>query len=51
MSLNGLELPRVRGIMVSVGPALPVADLPSQQGIGSAEAGGFVPVPVVPEEC
>lgn len=51
MDLKGLELPRIRGIMVSVGPATPVTDLRSQPGVGRLLEGGFVPVPVVPEEC
>lgn len=50
--MRGLQLPRVAGIMVSIGPAMPVADVRGTTGVGGPRAGGnFVPVPVVPEEC
>jgi hypothetical protein len=54
VAMKGLELPRIAGIMVSVGPAFPVADLRGTAGAGgptATEPAGFVPVPVVPEEC
>lgn len=50
IDMKGLELPRVMGILVSVGPAVPVTELRGMPGQGREE-GGFVPVPVVPEEC
>lgn len=50
--MRGLQLPRVAGIMVSIGPAMPVTDVRGTTGAGGPRAGGnFVPVPVVPEEC
>jgi hypothetical protein len=54
VEMRGFELPRIGGLMVSVGPALPLNDLrgltPGAGGPGTG-AVGFVPVPVVPEEC
>jgi hypothetical protein len=54
VDMRGLELPRIAGIAVSVGPALPLADVrgltPGAGGPGTG-AVGFVPVPVVPQEC
>ncbi len=53
IDIRGLELPRIAGIMVTVGPAVPVTDLRGVPGAGgpATTPGGFVPVPVVPEEC
>ena len=52
IDMKGLELPRIMGIMVSVGPAVPVTDLRGVPGKGAPTSeGGFVPVPVVPDEC
>jgi hypothetical protein len=54
VEMRGFELPRIGGLMVSVGPALPLNDLrgitPGAGGPGTG-AVGFVPVPIVPEEC
>lgn len=49
IKMVGLELPRLRGISVTVGAPLELADL-----IGAAPSevvSGFVPVPIVPGEC
>jgi hypothetical protein len=52
VDMKGLELPRIAGIMVSIGPALPLADLRGlTPGVGGPSTGGFVPIPVVPQEC
>ena len=58
VDMRGLELPRVAGIMVSVGPAMSLDDLRGTTGVGAPGTGGpmapprrFVPVPVVPGEC
>jgi hypothetical protein len=53
IDIRGLELPRIAGIMVTVGSAVPVTDLRGVPGAGgpATTPGGFVPVPVVPEEC
>jgi hypothetical protein len=53
--LVGLELPRVAGISVAVGPAANLDELRGLAG-GPADAGAdagklIVPVPVIPEEC
>jgi hypothetical protein len=54
VDMKGLELPRIAGIVVSVGPALPLADVrgltPGAGGPGTGTV-GFVPIPVVPQEC
>jgi predicted phage baseplate assembly protein len=54
LDMKGLELPRVAGLMVSLGPALPLADVrgltPGTGGPGTGVV-GFVPVPIVPQEC
>jgi predicted phage baseplate assembly protein len=52
IEMKGLELPRVAGVMVSLGDAVPVLDLRGAKGVGGPETGsGFVPIPIVPEEC
>ena len=53
VDMRGLELPRILGIMVSVGPAVPLDDLRGTPGAGGPATGAvrFLPVPVVPEEC
>jgi len=53
VDMKGLELPRLVGIMVSVGPAVSIADLRGTVGAGGPRTGTvvFVPLPVVPEEC
>jgi hypothetical protein len=49
--MNGLELPRVMGISVSVGDPMNVDSLRGQAPAASAPATRIVPVPVIPEEC
>jgi hypothetical protein len=51
VDMKGLELPRIGAIAVSIGPAQSIGDLRGQPGTGAAGPVGFVPVPVVPEEC
>lgn len=53
IDMRGLELPRIAGISVSVGPAVPPSDLKGIDGVGgpATTTGGFVPVPIVPKEC
>jgi hypothetical protein len=53
IAMQGLELPRIVGISVTVGEPLSLADLRGTPGAGGpgTSGGGFVPVPVVPEEC
>jgi len=57
VAMNGLELPRVMGISVSVGDALPISSL---RGITATDTSGgdattksrkIVPIPVIPENC
>ena len=54
LALRGLQLPRIAGISVSVGPAQPVISLQGVDGAGGPASGGtlgFVPVPVLPDHC
>jgi len=60
VAINGLELPRVMGISVSVGDALSLAQLrgtsldPNGSGDGTGGRGRkrkIVPIPVIPENC
>ena len=65
VAINGLELPRVMGISVSVGDALSLAQLRGTSldagGAGGSGTGGtggaggrkrkIVPIPVIPENC
>ena len=53
IEMKGLQLPRVAGVMVSLGDAVSVLDLRGTKGVGgpATGSGGFVPLPVVPEEC
>jgi len=50
IDMRGLDLPRVAGISVTVGDPLDLDQLRGQRPEITA-AVGFVPVPVVPEEC
>lgn len=47
--MQGLELPRLRGLSVTVGEPLSIAEL--MGGTPSEVNTGFVPVPIVPGEC
>jgi Baseplate J-like protein len=49
--MNGLELPRVMGISVSIGDPMDVDSLRGQAPAAAAPATRIVPVPVIPEEC
>ena len=49
--MNGLELPRVMGISVSIGEPMDLDSLRGQTPIVAAPATRIVPVPVIPEEC
>jgi hypothetical protein len=50
--MNGLELPRVMGISVSIGDAMDVDQLRGQTPPPTTTAvSKIVPVPVIPEEC
>ncbi|MDQ3179415.1 MAG: baseplate J/gp47 family protein [Acidobacteriota bacterium] len=59
VSMNGLELPRVLGISVSIGDPLPLLQLrgTSTDTTGSGSGGTptpprrIVPIPIIPEEC
>ncbi|MDQ1639062.1 MAG: hypothetical protein QOF62_2401 [Pyrinomonadaceae bacterium] len=58
IAMNGLELPRVAAVSVSIGEPMELEQLrgevvtPTTTGIGTTEiALKLVPVPVVPEEC
>jgi hypothetical protein len=49
IGMDGLALPRLRGISVTVGAPLGLDELIG--AMGTAAAGAFVPVPIVPGEC
>ena len=49
--MNGLELPRLLGISVVVGDAVPIDQLRGQPTAGAGTTPTFVPIPVIPEEC
>jgi len=49
--MNGLELPRVMGISVSIGDPMDVDSLRGQAPAAAVPATRIVPVPVIPEEC
>jgi hypothetical protein len=49
--MNGLELPRVMGISVSIGDPMDLDSLRGQTPVTAAPATRIVPVPVIPEEC
>jgi hypothetical protein len=55
VAMNGLELPRVMGISVSIGDPLPLSQLrgttSETNGTDGATARRIVPIPVIPEEC
>ena len=50
IDISGLQLPRIAGISVSVGSAVPPTDLRGISGTSSPTT-GFLPLPVVPAEC
>jgi hypothetical protein len=49
--MNGLELPRVLGISVSIGEPMDVDSLRGQTPVTTSTTTRIVPVPVIPEEC
>jgi hypothetical protein len=49
--MNGLELPRVMGISVSIGEPMDLDSLRGQTPVVATPATRIVPVPVIPEEC
>jgi len=49
ITMEGLELPRLRGISVTAGDAINLAEMTG--GVPGEPVTGFVPVPIVPEEC
>jgi hypothetical protein len=51
VDMRGLELPRVAGILVSVGEPASLDELRGQTGAAPTGAPTLVPVPVIPEEC
>lgn len=60
VSMNGLELPRVLGISVSVGDPLPLSQLrgtstgtsgSGTSGTGQGTPRRIVPIPIIPEKC
>lgn len=58
VTMNGLELPRIMGISVSIGDALPLSQLRGTSIGTSGGTGGtgqktrrVVPIPIVPDEC
>jgi len=53
VSMNGLELPRVLGISISIGDPLPLSQLrgTSTDTNGTATPRRIVPIPIIPEEC
>jgi predicted phage baseplate assembly protein len=51
VSMRGLELPRVAGISVQPGDALPLEQLRGTARPATAQPKTVVPVPVVPETC
>jgi hypothetical protein len=53
IAMNGLELPRVLGISVSVGDPLPLSQLRGTETgtTGTQPSRRVVPIPIIPEEC
>ncbi|MEO6589490.1 MAG: hypothetical protein ABIP06_09315, partial [Pyrinomonadaceae bacterium] len=57
ITMNGLELPRVMGISVSIGDPLPLSGLRGTSLSGTGDGANqsrkrrIVPVPVIPENC
>lgn len=51
ITMNGLELPRVMGISVTVGDALPLAQLRGTSMVSTDTSRRVVPIPVIPDEC
>ena len=49
--LDRLQLPQVLGISIGIGEAAALDELRGQGPPPASDAGRFVPVPVVPEEC
>ncbi len=51
ITMNGLELPRVLGISVAIGDALPLSQLRGAAASSDSKPRRIVPIPIVPEEC
>ncbi len=49
--MKSLQLPRIAGLEVSAGDAVPVTDLQGRTGGGIGGTGRVLPVPFVPAEC
>jgi predicted phage baseplate assembly protein len=49
--MNGLELPRVLGISVTIGDPMDLDSLRGQTPVTTVPTTRIVPVPVIPEEC
>jgi hypothetical protein len=50
VEMNGLELPRIAGIAVTVGNALDLAQLQGQS-TPVTQTRRYLPIPVIAEEC
>jgi Baseplate J-like protein len=51
IAMQGLQLPRVDGIQVSVGDAVPISSVRGDSQDGPPAARRLVPVPAIPDEC
>jgi hypothetical protein len=58
INMQGLQLPRLDGIVVNLGDALPISQIRGDITAGAGAAGGgggpppkLVPVPAIPQEC
>jgi hypothetical protein len=51
IEMKGLQLPRLDGIVVSIGDALPVEQVRGDITSGTPTRSAVVPVPVIPTEC
>ncbi len=51
LPLRGLQLPRILGLSVVAGPALPVVALRGEPSVADPARPPLLPVPVIPEHC
>lgn len=51
ITIQGLQLPYLAGIAVTMGDPLPIGQVRGQGAPGVPPAPNFVPIPVIPEDC
>ena len=51
IEMQGLQLPRIDGIQVTIGDAMPISAVRGDLETGPPAPRTLVPLPVIPKEC